>query len=177
MFIIVLYQTWLQLHFTGVCMLLNWSSHNLLCSQQLYLAWMPLKCRTNMTFMAIMFLVMIGWLASDLKMISVYNYRSVLREGSHGWDAVFHHVFTLWYSHLSPSLFLWLSPSPSLSLSHTHTALAVVAYEGQHWFTVVLIGSLEWECWADWLSVLNQTLSLFFLFIKDLHMAWSQKER
>lgn len=66
------------------------------------------------------------------------------------------------------------SLSLSFSLTHTqaHRAQTGVAYEGQWCFTVVLIGSLESECWADWLSALNQTLSS--LFIKDLDMARSQ---
>ena len=69
---------------------------------------------------------------------------------------------------VSPSLSLALSLSLSFSHTHTHThththpALTGVAYEGQRRFTVVLIGSLEWERRADWLSALNQTLSVFF---------------
>lgn len=62
----------------------------------------------------------------------------------------------------SLSLSLFLSLSVSLTHKHIYPQLTGVAYEGQRWFTVVLIGSLEWERRADWLSALNQTLSVFF---------------
>ena len=39
--------------------------------------------------------VLIEWLASELKMISVYNNRFVLEEGSLGQGVVFNHTLTL----------------------------------------------------------------------------------
>jgi len=73
--------------------------------------------------------VVIGWLGSDLKMISEYDNRLVLMEGSNGQSATFNHL-----THLPLSL--------SLTYKHTHT-VTVVANEGQWRFTAVLIGSLE----------------------------------
>lgn len=44
---------------------------------------------------AVKWLVMIGWLASDLKIISVHGNRLALGEGSHGQGVVFNHILTL----------------------------------------------------------------------------------
>lgn len=82
---------------------------------------------------------------------------------------------------ITPSLcdapFRLISVCLTPSLAHVNTQTGTgVANEEELGFTVLLIGSLEWERQAGWLSALRQTLSLFLLFIEIQHVAKSKRE-
>ena len=106
---------------------------------------LPLKCfkRGKQKDYGNFLLAVIGCLASDLKMISLCDNQLELGEGSNGQCCFRSHPRSTMLSHLPLSLSVSLSRKHTCPHAHARTEGTGVANEGQLWFTVVLIGSLE----------------------------------